>query len=172
MTNYPTGFSRRNLRKPLRILLVLALVYSLPSSSLINELFWLQGGLDCASLDALTKENGPVYFPGFSTMPQYNPNSWTKLANVVYFDQPVGSGYSGGNDQAANNAQVTQELVAVLKEFYAVFPGLKYVDTYIMGESYAEIYMSKTRARSTSVKNEYMTLMLHMDRSLTLHKPY
>ncbi len=86
---------------------------------------------------------GPLYFPGNATTPAANPNSWTKLANVLYIDQPVGTGYSDGWDQATINAQVTQEFEAWLAAFYGLFPSLQAKNTYIIGESYAGIYVSQ-----------------------------
>ena len=44
------------------------------------------------------------------------------------------------------NDQVTQDFVLWLKAFYDVFPGLVSKKTYIMGESYAGIYVSPHQA--------------------------
>jgi len=85
---------------------------------------------------------GPLYFPGNASTPAANPNSWTKLANVLYIDQPVGTGYSDGSNQATINTQVTQDFNAWLTAFYNLFPSLRSKNTYIMGESYAGIYVS------------------------------
>ena len=76
-------------------------------------------------------------------MPAANPYSWTKLGNVLYVDQPVGTGFSTGSAQATSNAQVTEEFYAWLTEFYAQFPHLVAMNTYLMGESWAGIYVSQ-----------------------------
>ena len=83
-------------------------------------------------------------FYGNATVPAPNRYSWTKLANVLYIDQPVGTGFSTGSDQATNNAQVTEQFYAWLQAFYAVFPGLKSKKTYLVGESYAGVYVRTT----------------------------
>jgi len=103
---------------------------------------WLNGGPGCSSLEGLTYENGPLSFVGNATAPVANPYSWTKLANILYVDQPIGVGYSTGSNEATDNADVTQDFYNWLKAFYAVFPELKTKDTYIMGESYAGVYVS------------------------------
>ena len=103
---------------------------------------WLNGGPGCSSLDGLAKENGPFVFPGNNSNPQKNANSWTKLGNVLYIDQPVGAGYSGGSVEATTNAQVTQAFVSWLGSFYNIFPEMKSKKTYLTGESYAGIYAS------------------------------
>ncbi|MCJ1390106.1 hypothetical protein MMC18_002964 [Xylographa bjoerkii] len=104
-------------------------------------IIWLNGGPGCSSLAGLTGENGPLAFYGNSTVPAPNLYSWTKLANVLYIDQPVGTGFSTGSTQATNNAQVIEEFYAWLTAFYAQFPLLAAMDTYLMGESYAGIYI-------------------------------
>ena len=105
------------------------------------SLVWLNGGPGCSSLDGLTKENGPLYFPGNASTPTSNPNSWTQLANVLYIDEPVGTGYSDGSIQASLNAQVTQDFASWLEAFYDIFPSLRSKKTYIMGESYAGVHV-------------------------------
>ena len=104
-------------------------------------LVWLNGGPGCSSLDGVTKENGPLYFSGNDLMPTLNPYSWTKLANVLYIDQPVGTGFSDGSVPARNNAEATQYFYQWLTAFYKEFPGLASKNTYLMGESYAGIYV-------------------------------
>jgi carboxypeptidase D len=90
----------------------------------------------------LSKENGPFHFPGNISTPRYNPYAWTKLANVLYIDQPVGTGFSGGSSPPRNNLEITDQFYQWLKEFYKEFPGLKSKDTFLTGESYAAIYVS------------------------------
>ncbi|KAL9122525.1 MAG: hypothetical protein Q9187_000925 [Circinaria calcarea] len=104
-------------------------------------IIWLNGGPGCSSLQGAMSENGPLRFLENATKPAYNRYSWTKLANILYIDQPVGTGFSTGSADATDNAQVTQAFYQWLKAFYAVFPTLKSKNTYIMGESYAGIYI-------------------------------
>ncbi|KAI9893341.1 MAG: hypothetical protein M1814_000471 [Vezdaea aestivalis] len=56
-------------------------------------------------------------------------------------DQPVGTGFSVGNDIANDNAEVTADFVAYLGAFYEQFPGLKDKKTYLMSESWGGIYV-------------------------------
>ena len=93
-------------------------------------------------MGGLAKENGPLQFKGNSSTPSYNPYAWTKLANVLYIDQPVGTGFSSGSRLARSNADVTRDFYQWLKVFYGEFPGMKSKNTYLMGESYAGIYVS------------------------------
>lgn len=106
------------------------------------SIVWLNGGPGCSSLQGALTENGPLVFSANATKPAYSRYSWTKLANVLYIDQPVGTGFSSGSAQAIDNAQVTQEFYQWLKAFYTVFPALKSKNVHLMGESYAGIYVS------------------------------
>ncbi|KAL8993282.1 MAG: hypothetical protein Q9188_007371, partial [Gyalolechia gomerana] len=106
-----------------------------------NLIFWLNGGPGCSSMTGLTFENGPLQFHARAAVPNANPYSWTKLANVLYVDQPVGTGYSTGDKAPSNIADVTNDFFHWLKAFYEHFPTLKNKDTYIIGESYAGVYI-------------------------------
>ncbi|KAL8711618.1 MAG: hypothetical protein Q9220_004028 [cf. Caloplaca sp. 1 TL-2023] len=106
-----------------------------------NLIIWLNGGPGCSSLTGLFYENGPLHFKKGKAAPVPNRYSWTKLSNVLYIDQPVGTGYSNGNETPSNNANATADFVLWLKTFYDHFPALKDKNTYIVGESYAGIYI-------------------------------
>ncbi|KAI9848190.1 MAG: hypothetical protein M1837_000864 [Sclerophora amabilis] len=105
-------------------------------------ILWISGGPGCSSLNTATI-NGPIAFSQTSDTPEENPFSWTKLANVLFIDQPIGTGYSFGKDSADDNEEVTEDFYSWLKEFYTVFPELKEKRTIIAGESYAGIYLNR-----------------------------
>ena len=63
-------------------------------------IIWLQGGPGCSSMLGLYTENGPFNFKynkenimdPFEF--EYNEFSWNNNANVMYVDQPLGTGFS------------------------------------------------------------------------------
>ena len=60
---------------------------------------WLQGGPGCSSLFGMLYENGQLHFSGDtdkSGLPTLaaNPFAWTKVANMLFLEQPVGVGFS------------------------------------------------------------------------------
>jgi serine carboxypeptidase 1 len=51
--------------------------------------------------------------------------SWVKYANLLFIDNPVGTGFSyvsNPNAYAKNNSQIAIDLVALLKEFFKKLP--------------------------------------------------
>ncbi|XP_018472646.2 serine carboxypeptidase-like 7 isoform X1 [Raphanus sativus] len=68
-------------------------------------LIWLTGGPGCSSITGLLFENGPVTFKVDKGYNGGRPTllsttfSWTKVANIIFLDQPVGSGFSYATTQ-------------------------------------------------------------------------
>ena len=105
---------------------------------------WLNGGPGCSSLDGLLQEHGPFLWQSGTYAPQPNPFSWTNLTNMVYVDQPIGTGLSqaapGAPAQIMNETQVAEQFAGFWKNFMTTFnmTGRK---VYITGESYAGQYV-------------------------------
>ncbi|XP_072951790.1 serine carboxypeptidase-like 7 isoform X2 [Typha angustifolia] len=62
-------------------------------------LLWLSGGPGCSSFSGLAFEIGPLRFVKAKyngSLPElvYFPHSWTKVANIIFLDSPVGAGFS------------------------------------------------------------------------------
>ncbi len=102
---------------------------------------WLSGGPGCSSIAAMFEENGPykLHREGHEITLSDNPYSWNARANIIYLDQPVGTGmsYSGTNTFAANQWEVNEQFYEFLRQFYAVFPEYEGRPLFITGESYA-----------------------------------
>ncbi|CAK9148560.1 unnamed protein product [Ilex paraguariensis] len=65
-------------------------------------ILWLAGGPGCSALRAFFYEIGPFTFNyeesiGKTPTLELNPYSWTKVASIIYIDQPVGTGFSYAN---------------------------------------------------------------------------
>lgn len=106
----------------------------------IQITIWLNGGPGCSSLDGLFQENGPFLWQAGTYGPIRNPYSWTNLTNMVYVDQPAGTGYSPGPVTVNNEYDVAAQFKDFWKRFMDTFD-LHGRKVYITGESYAGMYV-------------------------------
>ena len=133
---------------------------------------WLNGGPGCSSMDGLFLELGPlrVAAPGTRGGPprlSRRAHSWHRAANVLFVDQPVGTGFSrtSGRAYCKNDDCIVNQFETFLARFarsYAAHalrpPGPngqeRSVPVYFSGESHAGHYvpvmMEKLLHRATS----------------------
>ncbi|KAG1825608.1 Alpha/Beta hydrolase protein [Suillus subaureus] len=57
---------------------------------------WLNGGPGCSSIIGLFQENGPCLVHADRNSTTLNSYSWNNLSNMIYIDQPIGTGFSYG----------------------------------------------------------------------------
>merc|ERR1719408_713472 len=55
-------------------------------------ILWMTGGPGCSGMLALFVENGPYHVTSTGGL-ALNPYSWNTNANILFIDQPVGSGF-------------------------------------------------------------------------------
>ena len=107
---------------------------------------WLTGGPGCASEVALFYENGPFKFPkdlSKTTPLTENPYSWNANANLLFVDQPIGTGFSDakiGHD-SHSEVEVAENMATFLRGFLVENPEYEGRDFFITGESYAGHYV-------------------------------
>ncbi|KAJ5259611.1 hypothetical protein N7478_012592 [Penicillium angulare] len=93
---------------------------------------WLNGGPGCS--------NGPFLWQSGTYAPVRNPYSWTNLTNLVYIDQPAGTGFSPGPATVQDEIDVSNQFNDFWKRFIKTFSMQGY-RIYITGESYAGQYI-------------------------------
>ncbi|KAH8803094.1 Alpha/Beta hydrolase protein [Xylogone sp. PMI_703] len=103
-------------------------------------LIWLNGGPGCSSLEGFLQENGPFLWQYGTLAPVPNPYTWVNLTNVVWVEQPVGTGFSQGTPNATNEFDVAAQFMGFWANFVELF-GLQGRKVYIAGESYAGYYV-------------------------------
>lgn len=70
-----------------------------------------------------------------------NPG-WNSFANVLYVDQPAGTGFSYVTNPlgyVTNERTIGVELWTMIQEFYKKYPKYASLDLYLVGESYGEL---------------------------------
>ncbi|XP_043288306.1 venom serine carboxypeptidase-like [Venturia canescens] len=105
---------------------------------------FLHGGPGVTSLFSLFFLNGPFSIGSEKTCPKLRAESWTNKHNVIYIDNPVGTGYSFTEWEGAlptTEMQIGEELRRAMVQFFQLFPGLRSNDFFAIGESYAGKYV-------------------------------
>ncbi|KAF8016814.1 hypothetical protein BT93_H2124 [Corymbia citriodora subsp. variegata] len=110
-------------------------------------LLWLTGGPGCSALSGLLFEIGPLQFDysnssGITPMFKLNPYSWTKIANIIFLDAPVGTGFSYATTWAAYNSSDTSSAAQTyefLRKWLMAHPKFLTNQLYITGDSYSGV---------------------------------
>ena len=102
--------------------------------------FWLTGGPGCSSEVAVFYENGP-FFINENLSLRINENSWNEISNMVYIDQPVGTGFSTATRLVTNEGEIAADFFTFLLGFMDKYPEFISRPLYITGESYAGHYI-------------------------------
>ncbi|KAL0932196.1 carboxypeptidase [Colletotrichum truncatum] len=100
---------------------------------------WLTGGPGCSSIGELLQENGPVSWKPGTYAPVRNPWSWHRLSNVIWVDQPVGTGFSRGPVTATDEHDVASQFLGFWRNFVDTFD-LKGYKIFIAGSSSAGLF--------------------------------
>lgn len=101
---------------------------------------WLNGGPGCSSLEGFFQENGLFVWSWGMYQPQINPYSWVNLTNVLWVEQPVGTGFSIGNVTASSEEEIAEDFAKFFLNFQKIF-GISKFKIYVTGESYAGRYV-------------------------------
>ncbi|PHT84631.1 hypothetical protein T459_13074 [Capsicum annuum] len=108
-------------------------------------LIWLSGGPGCSSVIAIVNEIGPLRFAEQvynGSMPSFvlNPHAWTKIASVIFLDQPVNTGFSYATNSAAykyTDVQACKYVYEFLRKWLSDHPQFISNPFYISGNSYS-----------------------------------
>jgi hypothetical protein len=88
-----------------------------------RTVIWLNGGPGCSSMDGALMEVGPYRLKNDTTL-EYNDGSWDEFANLLFVDQPVGTGFSyvNSNSYLHELDQVGEHFLVFLEKFFNLFP--------------------------------------------------
>lgn len=125
-----------------------------------RTVIWLNGGPGCSSEDGAMMEIGPYRAKDENTL-VYNEGAWNEFANVLFVDNPVGTGFSyvDTNAYVRELDEMAKQFVTFLEKWFRLFPEYEHDDIYIAGESYAGQYIpyiaKEILARNKEANVEY-----------------
>ncbi|THG11586.1 hypothetical protein TEA_026610 [Camellia sinensis var. sinensis] len=108
---------------------------------------WLTGGPGCSAFSGFAYEIGPLNFEANQkegSLPTLvlNPNSWTKVASIIFVDLPVGTGFSYGMTSIASQStdlQSCDQAYEFLRKWLIDHPDFLSNPVYMGGDSYTGI---------------------------------
>ena len=88
-----------------------------------RTVLWLNGGPGCSSEDGALMEIGPYRLKDDSHL-EYNPGSWDEFANLLFVDNPVGTGFSYVNTDSYLHElkEMADNMVTFLEQYFTIFP--------------------------------------------------
>lgn len=107
-------------------------------------MIWLSGGPGCSSFSGLVFEIGPLVFDyktfqgSVPTLVQ-NPYSWTKVANIIFVDSPVGTGFSYSNTfegYHSTDHKASKDVYTFIRQWLVKHPKFLKNPFYVGGDSY------------------------------------
>ncbi|XP_052188364.1 serine carboxypeptidase-like 7 isoform X2 [Diospyros lotus] len=108
---------------------------------------WLTGGPGCSSFTAFAYEIGPLNFEVVQkdeNLPTLalNPNSWSKVASIIFVDLPVGTGFSYGRTFHASHStdlQACDQAYQFMRKWFDDHSEFLQNPFYVGGDSYSGI---------------------------------
>ena len=88
-------------------------------------MIWLQGGPGGSSMFGLLEIHGPIQavFDDFGDVKaKMNPHAWSKKANMIYIDNPVGAGFSYSDKLPSTEEECENDLYEFLIQWFTLFP--------------------------------------------------
>ncbi|KAF0985190.1 hypothetical protein FDP41_000229 [Naegleria fowleri] len=124
-------------------------------------LLWLQGGPSASSMIGAFEEYiSPFYIQNLTENQgltlHYNNQSWISYCDLLFIDQPVGTGFGyaeSEKDYATTRHQVSNDLYSVLLNFFDKYPQFRERDLIFSGESYAGKYLPSLGERVYLIQN-------------------
>lgn len=112
---------------------------------------WLNGGPGCSSFNCgVMMEHSPVTQPlhsaGYCCLEptpelSVNEHAWTRATTMLYVEHPVGTGFSEGQPLPEDETDASGDLYEFIQNFYQVFDHFQKYKIFIMGESYAGMFV-------------------------------
>lgn len=105
-----------------------------------RTVIWLNGGPGCSSMDGVLMEIGPYRVREGGKL-EYSNGSWDEFANLLFVDNPVGTGFSYvDTDSFIHELDVmANQFIIFLEKWFAMFP--QYQEDDVSLENYFSVYL-------------------------------
>ena len=124
-----------------------------PSGSSNNEsplIVYLNGGPGSTSMNALWTGNGPLRVREIANSANgddfsitYDTTiSWQEAGDLLWIDQPVGTGWSFGEHTVTSLDEIADEFLQFMLSFYQEYPVYQERELVLTGESFGGKYLS------------------------------
>jgi len=104
-------------------------------------LLYLTGGPGCTSESAIFTSNGPYRVNSDRKTLKRNPYAWNQNFNLLFVDQPFGTGFSDSKVLSTTMEQIAADFYIFMVGLLKKYPEYQRRDFYIAGESYAGHYI-------------------------------
>ncbi|KAI0344394.1 serine carboxypeptidase [Trametopsis cervina] len=103
-----------------------------------DVIFWTNGGPGCSSTTGLFMELGPCRVTSVNET-IFNPYSWNEVANTIFIDQPIGTGFSYADfgEYVSTTEEAAADIAAFMFLFFQHFVTFTGRALHMAGESYA-----------------------------------
>lgn len=120
-----------------------------------RTVIWLNGGPGCSSMDGVLMEIGPYRVREIGEL-EYSNGSWDEFANLLFVDNPVGTGFSYvDTDSFIHELDVmADQFITFLEKWFAMFP--QYQEDDVSSENYFSLSICP------NVRNRFISLGNHM----------
>lgn len=100
-----------------------------------RTVIWLNGGPGCSSEDGALMEIGPYRLKDRENL-TLNDGSWNEFANLLFVDNPVGTGFSYVDTDAYIHEldEMADQFVTFLEKWFALFPEYEQDDVRLLLE--------------------------------------
>jgi carboxypeptidase D len=101
-----------------------------------RTVIWLNGGPGCSSEDGVMMEIGPYRLVNENEL-TYNNGSWHEFANLLFVDNPVGTGFSYADTNAFVHEldEMADQFIVFLEKFFTLFPQYEHDDVCLLPHS-------------------------------------
>lgn len=107
-----------------------------------QTVLWLQGGPGSSTFYGVFAEIGPFEVTKHGI--RLREHTWNVVHNLLFVDQPVGTGYSftkSDDCYPQDQTAVGRDLYSAVVQFFRLFPELQRNDFFVAGESYGGKYI-------------------------------